>query len=168
MDLLLSGVMLVLVHRRYDLRRHLTAIRVLPLIGITTLALISNFISRELLLIVCGSISSLAIACFMLGIFYGSPEGDRYRGKFLRFIGQISYALYLVHQPVSGLLHGLILNAAPDINSPAAIAVTALSIAASIGIATASWRWFEKPILDWAAARNIEILRQASPKPLVA
>ena len=168
MDLLLSGVMLVMVYRKYDLSRFLTTIRIIPLVAMVSLAVISNLISRKLLLIACGSISSFGIACFMLGIFYGSPEGERYRGKFLRWVGQISYALYLVHQPVSGLLHGLILNAAPDINSIASVAVTLLSIAVSIGIAAASWRWLEKPILTWAAAKNMEILHQPRSQPLAA
>ena len=166
MDLLLGGVMLAMVHRKYDLSRHLMAIRIIPLVAMVSLAVISQLISYKLLLIVCGSISSFGIACFLLGIFYGSPEGDRYRGRVLRYFGQISYALYLVHQPVSGLLHGLILNVAPDINSVAALAVTGASIAVSVGIAAASWQWFERPILIWAAAKNAEITHPGPAGPL--
>jgi peptidoglycan/LPS O-acetylase OafA/YrhL len=164
MDLLLTGVMLVMIYRQYDLSRHLMAIRIIPLVAAVTLAIISNMISERMLLITCGSISSIGIACFILGIFYGSPEGVRYRGQVLRWFGQISYCLYLVHQPVSGVLHGLLLDAVPDFNTPASFAVTLLSIGVSIGIAAASWRWFEQPILNWAATRNAEILNPAPAK----
>jgi peptidoglycan/LPS O-acetylase OafA/YrhL len=107
-------------------------------------------IAVRLFLLFSDSLASVAIACFLLAIIHGAPEGVRYRSPILRSFGQISYALYLIHQPISGLLHGLLLGSVPDIGTPAQIGVTFLSVAMSIGVAVASWKWLESPILAWA------------------
>ncbi len=60
------------------------------------------------------------------------------------FLGRISYALFLVHFPVCLLANALFVRlglSAPD----AALAFMALAWAASIAIATAFYRWIEKP-----------------------
>jgi peptidoglycan/LPS O-acetylase OafA/YrhL len=57
-----------------------------------------------------------------------------------------SYCLYLVHQPIAGLLHGLLLNRTPDIGS-AVFAITLLAMAISIAVAAGSWAGLERPIL---------------------
>jgi peptidoglycan/LPS O-acetylase OafA/YrhL len=82
------------------------------------------------------------------------------RANWLRWFGRISYCLYLVHQPVNGLLHGLLLNETPGIGTAAAVAVTLFAAALSIGIAAASWYWLERPILTWAASANEKFLRR--------
>jgi peptidoglycan/LPS O-acetylase OafA/YrhL len=71
----------------------------------------------------------------------------------LRAFGRYSYALYIVHFPVIGLLHarGLAPDARPAFlgsHIPAQIAFTALSIGLSFAIAFASWYLFENPILQ--------------------
>ena len=90
---------------------------------------------------------SVCFTAIILLIVDGSPEGRHLRAPFLCSLGTISYCLYLIHQPVSGILHGLILGTRPDSQTPAQIAVMLLSFALSVGLATLSWRFFERPFL---------------------
>jgi peptidoglycan/LPS O-acetylase OafA/YrhL len=71
----------------------------------------------------------------------------------LRAIGRYSYAIYVFHFPVIGLLHarGLAPDARPALfgsHVPAQIAFTAISFGVSFAIAFASWYLFENPILQ--------------------
>jgi peptidoglycan/LPS O-acetylase OafA/YrhL len=150
MDLLLSGVMIALLNRSFDLSRYLTFLRVAPLIALLVLVALVAISPFTFFLVFGGTLASIAIACFLLAIIHGAPEAARFRSPVLRYFGQISYALYLVHQPISGLLHGLLLNSVPDIGTPAQVGVTLASVAISIGVAAASWKWLESPILSWA------------------
>jgi len=150
MDLLLSGVMIALLNRKFDLSRYLMFLRVTPLIAMLVLLVLVAISPFTFFLLFSGSLASIGIACFLLAIIHNAPEAVRFRSPVLRYFGQISYALYLVHQPISGLLHGLLLNSVPDIATPAQIGVTLVSVVVSIGVAAASWKWLESPILAWA------------------
>lgn len=150
MDLLLGGVLTALVSRHFDVSRYLKVLRIIPLASMIALVAISALSPFGLFLILGSAIASIGIASFLLAIINGAPEGTRYRSPVLRYFGQISYALYLIHQPIAGILHGVLLNRSPDIGSLAQFGVTILAIVVSIGIATASWKWLESPILTWA------------------
>jgi peptidoglycan/LPS O-acetylase OafA/YrhL len=90
---------------------------------------------------------AMALTGLVLLLVSGSPEGARFRSPVLRFFGQISYGLYLIHQPVAGILHGAILGSRPDMGSLPQISVTIAAFAASIGIAYLSWMFFESPLI---------------------
>lgn len=69
------------------------------------------------------------------------------RTRALVFVGSISYSLYLYHQAVNGLMHGLISSKAPpavDDVKDILIAVAVLLIAGTL--ATLSTRYYEFPI----------------------
>ena len=66
----------------------------------------------------------------------------------LRFMGSIAYGVYLLHRPMSFLLHKLLFYFRPKSGSVADTLVATLSVAVSIAIATASWRYFEKPLVQ--------------------
>jgi peptidoglycan/LPS O-acetylase OafA/YrhL len=93
-------------------------------------------------------------ACCFTGLVLlvadGAPEADRFRWPILCYFGSISYCLYLIHQPVAGILHGLILGAPPDAATPAQIAVSLLAFSVSAGLAALSWVYFERPLLRYA------------------
>jgi peptidoglycan/LPS O-acetylase OafA/YrhL len=159
-DLLLAGVGLALLHRRVDLKAYL------PFLRIGSLACACSMLGLVLIapswMVTWGqSFLALGIACFLGAIINGAPEGRRYAGPLLRWFGQISLALYLVHQPISGLLHGLILNGRPDVQTPAQIAVSLLAAALSIAAAACSWSWLEAPILNWAHGFRFESPQRA-------
>jgi peptidoglycan/LPS O-acetylase OafA/YrhL len=152
MDLLLAGVLIAIARRRLDLTPYVFALRATPLLAIMMLLMLGLvFGSSTVLFVILGPmLASVGIASFLLAIMLGAPEGRRYRSPVLRYLGQISYALYLVHQPISGLLHGILLDRTPDIGTASQWAVTILAVAVSIAVAAASWRWLESPILRWA------------------
>jgi peptidoglycan/LPS O-acetylase OafA/YrhL len=150
MDLLLAGVLVALLHGKHDLGRHLRALRLMPIAMLVATFSLKAVFGFPAFLIFGPALLSIAIASFILAILNGAPEGGRLRNPLLCWFGQISYGLYLVHQPISGLLHGVLVNQVPDVGSPAQIAVTLLAVAVSIGVAAASWRWFESPILKRA------------------
>ncbi len=70
------------------------------------------------------------------------------RNKALRYLGRISYGVYLLHQIVHGLAHGLILNQAPILRTWTDASVTGLAIAATLALAALSWHWFEQPLVE--------------------
>ncbi|HEX3655406.1 MAG TPA: acyltransferase [Pirellulales bacterium] len=60
----------------------------------------------------------------------------------LLWLGQVSYAVYMFHEPVSGLVQGWVRAALPRL-SPA----TAFALAITLVLAWLSWRWFEGPLV---------------------
>ena len=90
--------------------------------------------------------ASVGCAGYMLFVI---SEGKRFHSGLLRYIGSISYGLYLIHQPINGLLHGFILGARPDIETPAQIGVTIGSMIISLVLAGLSWRCFERPLIEY-------------------
>jgi peptidoglycan/LPS O-acetylase OafA/YrhL len=163
MDLLLAGVLLALAQQSIDLRSHLKLLRIAALTGFVALLGIVVISPTSGFTLVGPSVASIGITCYMAAIINGAPEGKRYRSAVLCWFGQISYGLYLIHQPVAGILHGLLLDSKPDIASPAAFAVTILAVILSIGLAAVSWRWLEAPIIAYAKrnTRTAESLRVA-------
>jgi len=78
------------------------------------------------------------------------PEGSAYRrllsARVLVFFGVISYALYMYHPAINGLLFGIVYGRPPILSTPRQALVTAAVIAVSIGLAWLSTWYFEMPI----------------------
>jgi peptidoglycan/LPS O-acetylase OafA/YrhL len=70
--------------------------------------------------------------------------------RMLGWLGRISFAVYLFHQPINGLMHGLLLDSTPSIQSANDAGVTMLSLLLTLGLATASFRYLEGPLLRFA------------------
>ncbi|MBU6326388.1 MAG: acyltransferase [Verrucomicrobia bacterium] len=62
-------------------------------------------------------------------------------------LGQLSYGIYMFHQPASGWLHGWIRQQAPKISDPLDAAITLLALVLTFAVAWISYRFFESPIL---------------------
>jgi peptidoglycan/LPS O-acetylase OafA/YrhL len=75
-----------------------------------------------------------------------------WRNTILAKIGLISYALYMYHQTVNGLLHGIIFGREPKITEWSHLLVAVAVVTVSIGLATLSYVYFETPIRRRAAA----------------
>ncbi len=92
---------------------------------------------------------SVLFAYLILRVFL-VPETSIYRrflsGRALVFFGTISYALYMYHPAINGLLFGIIYGGVPVLGSFGEAMVVALVIAVSIGLAWLSTRYFEMPI----------------------
>ena len=162
MDLLLSGVGIAVLHREYDFSRHVRHLRILAAVALWSVAGLA-FMANAYVTTWGHSLMAVGIAALMLAIINGAPEGRHFRSATLRWFGTISFGIYLVHQPVSGLLHGLLLGGRPDIGSAAQVLVTCLAALTSVGLAKASWEWLEAPIL--ARTRSVGI-RRASIAPV--
>ena len=73
-------------------------------------------------------LTATAAAAFLLSLARGAPEAQRFRSRILCFFGRTSYAVYLTHLPILGLMHGLLLGARPDVATPAQWLVTFASL----------------------------------------
>jgi len=69
------------------------------------------------------------------------------RTRFLTFTGMISYAAYMVHQLVNGLMHGLLFGSKPQLSSLERFMATGFSIVLVYAFCYLSYRYFEGPIL---------------------
>jgi peptidoglycan/LPS O-acetylase OafA/YrhL len=89
----------------------------------------------------------IGLTGLLMLVVSGSPEGQRFRSHTLQFFGRISYALYLIHQPVAGLMHSLILGNRPDIGKFTQATVTVAAMIVSVAIAHLSWVYLESPLI---------------------
>jgi peptidoglycan/LPS O-acetylase OafA/YrhL len=69
--------------------------------------------------------------------------------RFLIFTGKISYACYMFHQLVNGLMHGLIFGTKPFLNHWSQWLVTLPSMALLYLLSYFSHRYYEKPFLSY-------------------
>lgn len=151
-DLLLMGVLAAIAYRRIWPRIIENNARLLQLIACSgvvfvVLLLIIGKHDNNLLFDLFGPVGAgLACSGYMLFVI---KESRRFHSGFLRYIGSISYGLYLMHQPINGLMHGLILGSRPDIETPGQIGITIVAAAVSIGLASLSWIYFERPLVEF-------------------
>jgi peptidoglycan/LPS O-acetylase OafA/YrhL len=98
---------------------------------------------------------SAIFAYAVLRIFLA--EGGWYRAMlrspFLVHVGLISYAWYMCHQAVNGLLHGLFFQHAPAITNWKEFGVACLALMVSASLAALSTQFYEKPLRRWARRR---------------
>ncbi len=110
-----------------------------------------------------------AFAIMILSLVRGSPEAKRYEGKVLCFFGNISYAVYLTHLSVLGLMHNIILGTAPDIETPAQIAVTIAALGPTVLVSWILTRLVEEPISNYGRSfkwSKERVVRKAHAEPL--
>lgn len=89
---------------------------------------------------------SLGCTAFVLTLVRGAPEAIRFRAPSLRFFGTTSYAVYLTHMPVLGLMHGLVLGTKPDIGTPAQWGVTVAALPVCVAVGWLLTRLVEAPV----------------------
>lgn len=65
----------------------------------------------------------------------------------LRYLGTISYCVYLVHDAFNYFVHRMLLHAEPQINNVQGVFATFLALLLTISVASLSWRYLEKPLL---------------------
>lgn len=72
-----------------------------------------------------------------------------FRLSSLRNLGMIAYGVYLFHEPVNGLLHGLFLGKDHFLGGLPDNIATLAALLGTLTLASFSWRFFEKPIIAW-------------------
>jgi peptidoglycan/LPS O-acetylase OafA/YrhL len=69
--------------------------------------------------------------------------------RVLVWLGTISYGVYLFHQAITWMLHGAIRYLPPSIATLEGLAVTVLSLATTLTLATLSFRFLERPVIAY-------------------
>ena len=92
---------------------------------------------------------SVACAMFLVSLVRGAPEAKRFHSKFLGFFNTTSYAVYLTHLPVLGLMHGLLLGGRPDLGTPAQWAVTFAAVPVCVAVSWLLTAVIEKPLTNY-------------------
>lgn len=70
------------------------------------------------------------------------------RWKWLRKLGTVSYCVYIIHDAFNQLAHRILLHSEPEIYNLQGVGVTLLALALTLGVASVSWRYFEKPLIQ--------------------
>ena len=95
----------------------------------------------------------LAVMCLGLLLLASLGPGGFTRRLFshplLVWIGTISYGIYIVHQPMLGFAHAWLREQRPRIADSADAWITLVALLLTFAVATASWRFFERPIVQY-------------------
>jgi peptidoglycan/LPS O-acetylase OafA/YrhL len=92
---------------------------------------------------------SVACALYLMAIVRNAPEAESLKGPRLGVLGRLSYSIYLLHVPVLGLMHGIVLGGRPDIGTPAQLLVTLMAIPVALGLAWTVNRLIEQPMIEY-------------------
>ncbi len=94
---------------------------------------------------------ALFYAWFILLALWSSnrPLKSFLSSALLRQFGTISYAIYLFHTIVNGVLHGAFFGREPSVSNWQEFAVTAAAFLLTIGTAKISWIFFESRVVAW-------------------
>ena len=153
MDSLVIGVAAALANRRLVLAPHAAALvgsALVPLLAIVA----TSVLRHDLAVLFSPTAFALTTALLLLGAIHGgSPEGVL-RSPWLRYFGEISYGLYLIHEPFRVLLTGALLGKTVFTPGLDRIPVSLLALGLAMLVATISWRHFERPIIAWAARNS--------------
>jgi peptidoglycan/LPS O-acetylase OafA/YrhL len=133
--------------------------------GVLACAVTDKLYGLQLFDVLGYSLAALCFAAIVLMAVGGLPIARRFESPLLRELGRISYGLYLIHQPILGLMHGALRGVFPDNGSVQGFSVTLLALAVSTGIAWASWTFFESRLVrfghrwTYAPRRTLELTR---------
>jgi peptidoglycan/LPS O-acetylase OafA/YrhL len=157
LDALCLGVLGAVAVRRLDLRTRLE--RSLPQLRAAAVCLAA----ATLLLIATGEgiatatmnvwghsvIALLGLAIILLAVISEHGRTRRcLRLRWLVWLGTVSYGVFLLHQPMSGLLHGMLRGHTPRIADAPDAAVTLLALACTLTLAAVSERFLERPFIQ--------------------
>ncbi|QMT59723.1 hypothetical protein HBNCFIEN_01090 [Legionella sp. PC997] len=87
-----------------------------------------------------------AIAILRVYTYKNSIFNKIWCNRLLIKTGMISYGLYMYHQTINGLIHGILFNQEPCIATLNNLLAALSVIIISIGLATVSYFFFERPI----------------------
>lgn len=156
-DTILFGCLLALVAAEaargsQSLRKKLSFCSIPWVVGVATVVLFATLfgpgdVYRHALRY---TLQSMLIFIIVAGLLFGEGKGlARARGMLslgpMLFLGRISYSLYLWHLPVAFFLERLMPATGPVYGW--------ISLAVSLAVASASYYWFEKPVIHHFAPR---------------
>ncbi len=92
------------------------------------------------------SVFGIAAAAFILRAAVSPSAVPWLEARWLRFMGDNSYSIYLIHIPVAGVIHHLMTGAEPGISTPLQWAATILATVATILLGRGLTRLVEEPL----------------------
>jgi peptidoglycan/LPS O-acetylase OafA/YrhL len=128
--------------------RYMLPIRLTPLIALV-LTFIARLFSSAAFEIFGPLLMGIGCAAFILCLVLDAPEARRFKSRWLQKIGDNTYCLYLVHDLVLGLMHGLILGTRPDVQTGSQWAVTLASLPVTALVTYLMTRYVEMPITGY-------------------
>jgi peptidoglycan/LPS O-acetylase OafA/YrhL len=150
---------IVLASGQFDWRRHDLMLRAAP-IAILVVVMLLKAIDGDgsaLFQLIGAPLVSVGCALYLMSIVRGAPEAKRMHAPALRMLGQLSFSIYLLHMPVLGLMHGVLLGDKPDIATLAQFAVTLAAMPVTLLLAVIVNRTIELPMIaygrQWTFAR---------------
>ncbi|MCD4762013.1 acyltransferase family protein [bacterium] len=93
-------------------------------------------------------------------VFEKGRINNFFKSKTLYWLGSRSYAIFLLHQIVSGLMHGLFANGKPLMYSLYTAGLTLAAFAITLVLAELSFRFLERPILKYGRSMKYERLQR--------
>ncbi len=172
LDVLAAGVLAVVLLRQswINWAKYDQLLRVLP-IPLLLAAMVLKLISGEdgsAFAAISPLLVSSACAALLMSIARGAPEAKRFENRLFNFFCTISYAVYLTHLMVLGLMHNLILGTAPDIANTSQILVTVASIPVTVGLSYVLTRFIEAPITNFGRSFKWSKEMRADGKAITA
>jgi peptidoglycan/LPS O-acetylase OafA/YrhL len=108
-----------------------------------------------------------AIMILRVFTYQSSLFNKVWRNSTLTSVGLISYGVYMYHEVVNGLVHGLLFSQAPLMNTPEQLLAGIGVAAITLGLATISYIYLELPIRRYGAAVAKRLSRdREAPKSL--
>jgi peptidoglycan/LPS O-acetylase OafA/YrhL len=156
-DALAFGILLAMAWRSDSVRRFLEANAVLlkrMLLGLLGGVLALLWWLLHPFSVVGASIGYTWIALFFACLLVvtltqqGSWIARVMRTPMLRWLGTISYCVYILHYAFNLLMHRLILHGSPEIFDAQGVLVSVLALTLTIAVASLSWRYFERPLIE--------------------
>lgn len=128
--------------------------RVAGLIAIATLGFVlakqDSFLSLANHLLGFSLLAVLYCLLLLSALYSGHPALKAVLcSPWLRWLGVISYCVYLIHQPVAFFCHTVLLRSTAPISTPTGALVTLAALALTLGLASLSWRFFESRCVAW-------------------
>lgn len=172
-DTLLLGVMAAWAIRepsaRAWLERHVAGFRAgtaVLLAGCVALAVYSPVLHSLPMRIGGYSLFALLFAAVVICGHLDVLPGRRVlEGSWLRSVGRVSYALYLIHVPISCLFFYLIAGRGRTMHSAFDVALMAGSFVTALTVAHLSWRLMERPILNYARSFRYQVASAPVARP---
>ncbi|CAN7214381.1 acyltransferase family protein [Bosea sp. LjRoot237] len=131
------------------------------LIAVTVGALASSNIWQST---VAHSLFAIGAAAFILRAAV-SPDAVRWlEARWLRFMGDNSYSIYLIHMPVAGIAHHLIVGTHPALTTPLAWLATAVATVATIVVGRGLTRCVEEPLTAFGRRFSWDQPKVSSPR----
>ncbi len=153
-DTLVCGLIAaaLLRSKAIDWARYDYMLRVLPVVMLSLAALCAAAGGADGVLFptIGTTFIAIGVASLLIAVIRGAPEAQRFTSKFLCFFGHTSYAVYLTHLTVLGLMHGLILGTRPDLATWPQLLVTLASLPVATLVGWLLYKIVEEPCMRYA------------------